>query len=399
MIVEITLAILVGCFLGIISGLTPGIHINLISVTILAASPFLLQYTSPIVLILAIIAMSITHTFLDFLPSCFLGAPDPETVLTVLPGHRLLQEGKGYEAVRLSTVGSISGLILVIILAPILIFLTRNYYDSIKIAIPYLLIICAAFLILRESNSKLWALILFLLSGVLGIATLNSTVSQPLFPLFSGLFGISTLIVSLKDNNTIPLQTITKPIIKFRQMVKALSSGFLASIFCGTLPGLGVAQASILATTVSKKWTPQTFLILNGAVNTMVMFTSVITLYTIGKARSGEIVIMQKLIAEITFQTFIMIVITAITAGIIATMLALKIAKIFSRLITKISYKKLCISIILLITALVALLTGLQGLFILIVSTFVGMLPPLVGIGRNHLMGSLIVPVLLFFLL
>jgi len=39
-------------------------------------------------------------------PSIFLGAPEADTALAVLPGHALLMEGRGEEAVRLSAIGS-----------------------------------------------------------------------------------------------------------------------------------------------------------------------------------------------------------------------------------------------------------------------------------------------------
>ena len=66
---------------------------------------------------------------------------------------------------------------------------------------------------------------------------------------------------------------------------------------------------------------------------------------------------------------------------------------------TKINYQKVVISIIILIMVMTYILSNWLGLLILIVSTAVGLIPPLKGIGRNHLMGCLIVPVILFFLL
>ena len=72
-IVEIILALLFGVLIGTLTGLTPGIHIYLVAVVTLSSSPLLLQYTTPIVLSVFIIALSITHTFVDFLPSTFLG--------------------------------------------------------------------------------------------------------------------------------------------------------------------------------------------------------------------------------------------------------------------------------------------------------------------------------------
>ena len=102
MFFDIIAAVLVGCCAGIITGLIPGIHINLVSLLLVSVSGYFLGFTSPIVLGVFIISMSVTHTFLDTLPSIFLGAPDADTALAVLPGHRLLLEGRGYEAVKLT---------------------------------------------------------------------------------------------------------------------------------------------------------------------------------------------------------------------------------------------------------------------------------------------------------
>ncbi|MCK5636088.1 MAG: tripartite tricarboxylate transporter permease, partial [Thermoplasmatales archaeon] len=40
-----------------------------------------------------------------------LGAPEADTALSVLPAHQLLLEGKGYEAVALSAIGSYGAII------------------------------------------------------------------------------------------------------------------------------------------------------------------------------------------------------------------------------------------------------------------------------------------------
>ena len=120
MLIEIILVILIGILAGIFTGLIPGIHINLIALLILSSAPALLSVTSPLMISIFIISMSITHTFLDTIPSVFLGAPESSTALSVLPGHKLLLQGKGYEAVMLTLIGSFLALILAICLAPLI---------------------------------------------------------------------------------------------------------------------------------------------------------------------------------------------------------------------------------------------------------------------------------------
>ena len=96
MLIEILLAILLGCMMGVFTGITPGLHINLVSVMLLSLSPVLLGYTNVIVVAAFIIAMSITHTFTDFISATYLGAPADDTALAVLPAHRMLLEGMGH---------------------------------------------------------------------------------------------------------------------------------------------------------------------------------------------------------------------------------------------------------------------------------------------------------------
>ena len=107
-LIPIILALGLGILAGTFTGLIPGIHTNTLAVILLA----LLGYLSSIpVLVLAVflISMVITHSFLDFIPSIFFGAPEPATALSVLPGHNLLLKGEGYKALKLTVIGGLGG--------------------------------------------------------------------------------------------------------------------------------------------------------------------------------------------------------------------------------------------------------------------------------------------------
>ena len=115
------LALIIGVLAGTISGVTPGIHINLISAVLLAVSSFLLVKfaITPIVLVVFLVSMAITHTFVDFVPSIFLGAPDEDNFLSILPGHEMLIKGEAYSAVVYTLYGSLSALAIILIFSPI----------------------------------------------------------------------------------------------------------------------------------------------------------------------------------------------------------------------------------------------------------------------------------------
>ena len=173
MIIHIILALILGILAGTITGLIPGIHINLISILLISLSAFLLTYFSPIALVVFIVAMAITHTFVDFIPSIFLGAPDQDTALSILPGHKLLLKGRAYYAIVFTLYGSLTALIIILFFIPIFIYLLPITYQYVLQIMPIILILISGYLIFSEKSKKLWALIIFLLAGFLGIASLT----------------------------------------------------------------------------------------------------------------------------------------------------------------------------------------------------------------------------------
>src|SRR3989344_1051751 len=253
MLIEIILFLFLGIAAGTFTGLIPGIHINLIGILLISLISLpLFASLNPIYFVVFITSMAITHTFVDFIPSIFLGCRDTDTELSILPGHELLKEGLGHEAVVISAYGSLFAIffLLIIIIPSIYIIpLTNKFIEKI---IPYFLIIISIGLILIENN-KLKALFAFTLSGILGWLVLGSNqelINQPLLPLLTGLFGSSSLLISIKNKTIIPKQIITK---KIRiHSYKPLLGALIASPLCSFLPGLGSGQAAIIGNQLSK---------------------------------------------------------------------------------------------------------------------------------------------------
>ena len=395
MFLEIFLSLIVGIIAGTFTGLIPGIHINLISVVLVSLSGFLLEYVPVISLAVFIITMSVTHTFLDCIPSIFLGAPDSDQALGVLPGHKMLLKGEGYGAVYLTVIGSFGGLLLAIALVPFLIKFVGIIYPIIRNYIAYFLILIVVFMIFRE-KLKLWALLLFLISGLLGSIVLSQdNLSNPLFPMLSGLFGVSTLALSYMDKVVVPPQIIKAIKLKSNIIIMAILSSTFAGTLASFLPGLGSSQAAVMASQITKDIGDKGFLILIGGVNTVNMVLSLVTLFVLNKARNGSVVAISELMT-INFNELIILLLTAAVTGIIGVFLALNLAKIFSKIIPKINYRKLVISIVSLITFLTFFLSGYIGFLILTISAFIGIIAPIKGISRSHAMGCLMLPVIIY---
>jgi len=163
MLFELLLALLLGVIAGVITGLIPGIHINLVSLLLVSISGYFLGFVHPLSLGVFIVAMAVTHTFLDIIPSVFLGAPDADTALAVLPGHKLLLEGRGYEAIKLATIGSLLCLLATIMVIPFLLPFLPAVYGFLQPYIGWILLAVVIFMILKESGlrGKFWGVVVF----------------------------------------------------------------------------------------------------------------------------------------------------------------------------------------------------------------------------------------------
>ena len=402
MFLEVAIALLLGIGTGIITGITPGLHVNLVSVIVLSLSGVLLYFTSPIELGVYIIALAITHTFLDALPSIYLGAPDEAQALNVLPGHRLLLKGEGHNAIVYTTLGALGSLLLGIILFPVFIWSMKRVAPLVQGIMGYLLAGIIIFMISREKGKRLKSLVAFLLAGALGLLVLTAlpNLRQPLFPLLSGLFGFSILLTSLMQKSSIPVQKIKAPLtISNKNITKSVSTASGMGFIAAFLPGFGSSQAAILGTNIVGDIGDEGFLALVGGINTANMLISIGTAYALDKARNGAIVVVKELIGSIGFQEMLVFLGAALVAGGIATILTLLLLKVFAKHITRVNYQYLIGSIIGFIVLLTFMFDGFIGLTILATATAIGLLTSFWGVGKNHLMGCLILPVILFFVL
>ncbi|MBI2102327.1 tripartite tricarboxylate transporter permease [Candidatus Woesearchaeota archaeon] len=401
MFIETLLATLLGIGTGIITGLVPGIHINLVSMLVVVSSPLLLIYTSPLTLGTYIISLALTHTFLDAIPGIYLGAPDEAQALNVLPGHRLLLQGLGHNAVLYTVIGSLGSVLLSILFFPLFISSMVWLQPLVAGIIGYLLIIITLFMIWRQKGKRLYALLAFLLSGVLGLLVFNiSLLKQPLFPLLSGLFGISLLLISLSEKTSIPSQKTDAPLtISKKNIIKTISAASGVGYLAAFLPGFGSSQAAIVATGAVGDVGDEGFLTLVGGINTANMLISIATVYILQKARNGAIVAVQQLMDTITLSHLFQFIAVSLIAAGIASILTIYFSKIFASVIVKIPYAKLILGIVIFITGFTLYFDGLLGLLVLLTSTALGLLVTQWGVGKNHLLGCLILPVILYFTL
>jgi putative membrane protein len=394
---QIILAVISGVVAGTFTGLMPGIHINFVAMTLLIFSKYFLSYFQPLTLAVFIVSMAIAHSFLDFVPSIFLSAPNSETALSIMPGHKLLLKGNGYAAVRLSITGCYIGMIILIITTPLLMIAMPFIYGSIKNSMGLILIAAVLFLMINEKK-RFWAFFIFLLSGALGLITLELPIKEPLFPLLTGLFGASMIITSISEKTELPEQKITCIKLDKKEYAKISSSGLIASSLCSFLPGLGASQAAVIASDINGRMNSRTFLVLLGIISTLVTGLNFVAIYAINKPRSGVAVVASKILETTdNYHLAVLLAAALISAGI-AFVLSLCFAKIFARYISRINYTKISLGILGILVAMTFFVSGIIGSIVLITATFIGLFAISKGIRKMHLMGCLMLPVILYFI-
>jgi|Deesub1362A_J573_1020465.scaffolds.fasta_scaffold00350_33 putative membrane protein len=399
MLATLVLALL-GILLGTFTGLVPGIHVNTVVLVILSFLPKLLEYFTPREIVSIVVAMSITHSFVSYIPSILIGAPEEDSVLSVLPGHRLLMQGRGYEAIWLTVVGGLGSIILSCAFLPVGIIALPELYSFTKRFLPFILIGIIFYMIYIEDTmeKKIFALIITLYSGALGILVLNGKILAPkfsLFPALTGLFGFSTLLMSLKTKSNPPEQIISSPQELY---AKGIGIGSVAGLLAGLLPSIGASQSALIVQNILGKKNEKQFLVAQGGVNTSASIYAILALYLINNPRSGASIAVEYILRDFTYTDFLLVISLVMLTTSLAVGITLGLAKISIRYVKKIDYAKLSSTVVIFLTILILGITGVKGLIIAVTATSIGFITPLCGIKRSHCMSVLMVPTILYFL-
>lgn len=504
---------LAGAIIGTISGIVPGIHVNTMALMLLMAYPilhsvvggFLAEIGMPaahsaLLVSASIVSAAVTHSFLDFIPSIFLGVTDDTTALSVLPGHRLLMEGRGLQAVRSAATGSLIGAssaVLLAIPASLIMGPPLNLYLLLRPFLPFLLSGILLILIFSERGAsrlrvvvdlrggnyekqlvslefsvpvdgriarvsgrlrkdifgrvwvetshhrwrvinstvssgyytltgiwrvesikwygKGWALMVSLLSGALGFTVMNARLpfdnlsclnQNPLFPLLTGLFGLPTLILSLAHTEIPEQNGEGEPV------TTSVFRGVLAGALVGWFPGITstagavVGSLSIRRRCVNILEDASRFIVTVSAVGSSSTVFSLIALSVTGKGRTGAMLALIELFSSdldslrlFSSTVLPLLLLSVLVASLLGYILTIRIGRIFMRAVTSLPMKKINVFLIIFIMTLITIFNGVPGILVAVVATLLGIIPPKVGIARVHLAGSLLIPVIIYFLL
>lgn len=412
--IELVIACFIGILIGTTTGMIPGIHVNTAGAILFASSAFLLSFLSPEFICVLMVCMSIAHALIEFVPSMLLGVPEEGTATSILPGHRMVLQGRSKEVIRIVSVGGFGGIIVTIVMLPIFSVILPLLHDISKPFTWAILLFASVYLtysLTRSTRDFLWSLLLFVLSGILGWITFQTPIPSGVSMMctFSGLFGISTILFSLNDSSSIPHQNPFYELELDLNKYKSIFTGGITGAILGFLPGFGPAQGTVIAQAASGANDNDdddtvNFLLATSGLNVSDCLFSLIAIYIIGNPRSGIAVYMSYLISEMSLNHLAIFIFASLIAVSVSLVLSLKLGDSFSGLMNRVDYKKLSIGVILLQIAILYVFViyyqaplGYMTLA-LITSTAMGMLPHYIGVGKSHLMGILIIPAIVIYM-
>lgn len=406
-------ASLAGCAMGLFSGLVPGIHVNTLAALMLSSYAFIEGLVplegeeAAVAVCCCIMSASVVHSYVDFVPSVFIGAPDAEDAVSVLPGHRLLLEGRGMEAVRAAAIGSMIGCSASILMAIPLQWALLNGAEGILDKLtPAVLLIAMAVVLGGEASrgNALWGTVAFVLSGILGLLCMTLDIPMDgvlgegsvMMPLLTGLFGIPVMLET-SDAPRIPKQVDrvkdpTGPVPGLR--------GVLMGAVAGWFPGITATVGASMSAVIFPESRPARFISTVASVGTVTSVLSLVTLSVSGSGRSGTALAIGEIAGDAVsgFMSggFLLLLAAAALASPVGYWLTIGSGKLMAGMAGGISPRKLGKTVLALLCVLTVLLNGPAGLFILFASTAVGLLPSACGTGRTVLCGCLLLPVTLF---
>ncbi|MEW6070314.1 MAG: tripartite tricarboxylate transporter permease [Candidatus Thermoplasmatota archaeon] len=411
---------LLGTLLGSLLSLIPSLHVyNVIGFVVLVYLPFA-QVLEPLAMIALLIGMLTGYAFLFQAQTILLNVPDDSTVFILLPGSKYLLQKRGYEAVLLAGLGGLIGIFFIVLIIPPAMSVLAALRKLLTPEILFVVIGAVIFFILLSEwpkdfgrgktraqrlkdgwSSLAGGYLTFLLASLLGIIIFNTTlipVERSFMQLslpFIGLFAVPALLLNIISELGIPKQHITKSVdVTAEEITRGAVAGCAGGAFGAFVPAVTAGVAGLLAGHATAQKGDKPFIISLGAARIVYYVGAVILFFLpLLHLRRGwlSVSINMFFIPETQEQFLIVAAIVAI-CGFVAFILLLAFSRVMIKVITKYSYRKLSLAVLLAIIGLVFVIGSWQGLVITFVASAIGLIPIMFHSRRINCLAVLLVP-------
>ena len=98
--------------------------------------------------------MSTVHALTEFVPSMLLGVPQEGTATSILPGHRMVLQGRSKEVIRIVAVGGFGAIVITILMMPVFAVTLPFLHELTKPYTWIILLSASVYLTYALTNSK-----------------------------------------------------------------------------------------------------------------------------------------------------------------------------------------------------------------------------------------------------
>lgn len=421
-VLPLVLLALMGTLVASTLALVPALHVYNVAALVLVAAAAFPDMLSGDRLAMLLLGMVTGYAMLNAIPSLFFGAPDDSTVFLLLPGQKYMLMSRGYEAVVLTGLGGLGGIIVLLALAPF----AQVVFGTLRaLLIPHLawiLAIIIVYMLFAEwpkggdrgatRRARFWdawrgllaGILTFLLSGLLGLILMYRSpvplelAFQNLLPAFVGLFGVPWLLENIASGAKIPRQIIPSSVdAPPGLVVRGVMAGAVGGLFAAFFPVVTAGVGGYLAGQATAQRDDRVFIISQGACK-LLYYVGAVLLFFLPATRvvkgglAGMLATVYAPAGASIYPTAIAVI---ALCGALSFFLLLAYARVAIWFVGRVSYRRICAASLVVLSVLVGALTGLGGLGVMLAATPIGLLPVLWGSRRLNCLGVILLPITL----
>lgn len=433
-----------GALVAVPISVVPALHIYNVAGFLILGTAALGPIMPPEHLAMLFLGMVTAYAILNTIPSIFFSTPDESLVFIVLPGQKYLMQGRGYEAVALTGIGSLGGVAVLLLLTPLAPHLFPALRAILQRHLHWILWTVIAFMVMSEwpkgsdrapAGWRRWwdgwrnlvaGLATFVLSGLLGFVLMYRSILpvhaayQNLLPAFVGLFAVPWVLQNLLARVELPPQHIASDVDAPVGLVgRGVFAGALGGLFAAFFPVVTGGIGGLLAGHATAQRDDRLFILSQGASKVVYYVGGFLLFFVPGLylTRGGMAWMLSTLWQSYTPQSYYLAVAAVLLSGVLSYFLLLALTRGVVRVMGSIRYRSLSIVVLVVLIVVVMVVPALGeyiggrsagpvpagnilqatlgGLAICAVATGIGLIPVLWGARRMNAMGLLLLPIAL----
>ncbi len=411
-----------GAVLASLLACVPALHIYNVAGLLILLSASVGEILSPDAMAMLFLGLVTGYAMVNTIPSVFFSAPDDSTLFVVLPGQKYLMQRRGFEAVVLAGLGSLGGVIVLALLAPVASRVLPAVRAILQPHVPWILVAVMAYMLMSEwpkgtdraptawgKLAEAWTslaagLITFLLSGLLGLILMYRSLVpvtvayQGLLPAFIGLFAVPWIVQNLVARVEIPAQHVSPSVDATLGLVaRGVAAGAMGGLFAAFFPVVTGGIGGFLAGHATAQRDDRLFIVSQGASKVVYYVGGLLFFFVPGLhlTRGGMAWMLSTTFSAHAPHTYFVATAAVVLAGGVSFLLLLGLARGVIALLGRLHYRTVSLATLGVLLLVVLGTTGLGGLLICATATGIGLIPVLWGSRRMNCMGVLLLPITL----